>query len=86
MIRYSLYSIVALSAALPAQDKIDISIQKPQKPVRYTIETRSSNQSEREVLVDGEPMGGGRGGFGGPGAGGTTKRETKLIFDEGQAD
>jgi hypothetical protein len=85
MIRFSLLPVVALTAALPAQDKVDISIQKPSKAVRYTIETRSSNQSEREVLVDGEPMGGGRGGFGG-GANGTTKRETRLIFDEGQAD
>ncbi len=86
MIRFSLIPVVVLTAALPAQDKIDVSIQKPSKPVRYTIESRSSNQSEREVLVDGEPMGGGRGGFGGAGANGTTKRETRLIFDEGQGD
>jgi hypothetical protein len=86
MIRFSLIPVVALSAVLPAQDKVDISIKNPKQPVRYTIESRSSNQSEREVLVDGEPMGGGRGGFGGAGAGGATKRETRLVFDEGQGD
>jgi hypothetical protein len=83
MMRYTMLSVGLLSAAALGQDKIDLTIQPAAKAVRYTIESRSSSTSEREVLVDGEPMEG-RGGFGGGGGGGATARESKVVFDEGR--
>lgn len=84
MQRLTLLSVGLLSAAAFAQDKVDIRIQDPAKPTRYTIESSAKSTSDREMLVDGEPAGGGRGG--GFGGGGETTTNQTVVFDEGKDD
>ena len=84
MLRLTLCLVAFATPSLLAQE-VSLQIEKAKQPTRYTIETRSEVETQREILMDGEPMQGrGGGGRAGGMGGGPTKIEMKLVFDEGR--